>query len=350
MTSLEVSHLRVDFASNTVISDLSFSLEKGEIAALLGPSGCGKTTLLRAIAGLVAPAAGTVRLDNQLVGLSSVHLPPHKRSIGYVPQQGALFPHLSVAKNISFGLSKKVYSEVEIKRITDEMLELISMKGFEDAMPTELSGGQLTRVSLARALAIKPKMVLLDEPFSALDAQLRNVLREDVVSLLRSLKATAILVTHDREEALVSADKVLLMRGGDLAQFGSPEEVYEFPSTPQVAESTGDVLILPALSYGNNGYSYALSKVTPASDSLENGFVVIRPEEIKVVKSGAADTPFVTGVLCALDYYGHDAMLTISLDDSTQQIKSRVSAPLTLAIGDRVTLEHVGPIRFFSKP
>lgn len=350
MTSLEVSHLRVNFGSKTVIPDLSFSLQKGEIASLLGPSGCGKTTLLRAIAGLIAPAAGTVRLDSQLVGLSSVHLPPHKRSIGYVPQQGALFPHLSVAKNIAFGLSKKVYSAAEINRITDEMLELISMREFVDAMPTELSGGQLTRVSLARALAIKPKMVLLDEPFSALDAQLRNVLREDVVSLLRSLKATAILVTHDREEALVSSDKVLLMRKGDLAQFGTPEEVYEFPSTAQVAESTGDVLILPAASYANNDYSYALSKITPVTDLIENGFIVIRPEEIKVTKSSSLPSPLVTGVLSALDYYGHDAMLTISLDENSQQIKSRVSAPLTLAIGDRVTLEHVGPIRFFSKP
>lgn len=350
MTSLEVSHLRIDFGPKTIIHDFSFSLQKGEIASLLGPSGCGKTTLLRAIAGLIAPVAGTVRLDSQLVGLSSVHLPPHKRSIGYVPQQGALFPHLSVGKNISFGLSKKVYSAAEINRITDEMLELISMGEFVDAMPSELSGGQLTRVSLARALAIKPKMVLLDEPFSALDAHLRNVLREDVVSLLRTLKATAILVTHDREEALVSSDKVLLMRSGDLAQFGSPEEVYEFPSTPQVAESTGDVLILPASSHGNNGYSYALSKIIPHDDVFENGFIVIRPEEIKVLKSNSVNSKMVTGVLSALDYYGHDAMLTISLDDNSHQIKSRVSAPLTFTIGERVTLEHVGPIRFFSRP
>ena len=225
MTSLEVSHLDVKFGNRKVISDLSFSLNSGEIASLLGPSGCGKTTLLRAIAGLLTPSGGTIRLGAQLVGLSSLSLAPHKRSTGYVPQQGALFPHLNVARNIAFGIDKKKFTQTEMDSLTSEMLELIGMSGYEQVMPSELSGGQQTRVALARALAIKPKMVLLDEPFSALDAHLRNELRADVIALLRGLGATAILVTHDREEALVASDKVILMRDGAIAQYGSPEDV-----------------------------------------------------------------------------------------------------------------------------
>ena len=227
MSSLDISHLEVSFGTKKVIDDLSLSLREGEIAALLGPSGCGKTTLLRSIAGLIQPNSGTIRFGTQLVGLSSVVLPPHRRGIGYVPQQGALFPHLTVAKNIAFGLDKKVHSQLEINQIVAEMLELISMAGYENRQPSEISGGQQTRVALARALAVKPKMVLLDEPFSALDAQLRGELRSDVVALLRAAGTTAILVTHDREEALVSADRVVLMRDGKIAQHGTPEDVYE---------------------------------------------------------------------------------------------------------------------------
>ena len=154
MTSLSVSHLTVNFGSRTVISDLSFELRQGEIASLLGPSGCGKTTLLRAIAGLIQPASGAIRFGSQLVGVSSVVLPPHKRGTGYVPQQGALFPHLTVAKNIAFGLDKNTYTKAEIADITHEMIGLIGMKGMESRLPSQLSGGQQTRVALARALAI----------------------------------------------------------------------------------------------------------------------------------------------------------------------------------------------------
>ena len=347
MTSLEVSHLSVSFGERTVIGDLSFALQAGEIASLLGPSGCGKTTLLRAIAGLLQPREGTIRLGTQLVGLSSVVLPPHKRRTGYVPQQGALFPHLNVAQNIAFGLSKKEFSQAEITTTISEMLELIGMSGYENQMPTELSGGQQTRVALARALAIKPKMVLLDEPFSALDAELRNELRSEVVALLRAQGTTAILVTHDREEALVSSDKVVLMRDGKIAQYGSPEEVYESPVSPSVAVSTGDALVLSAHQAKDGSTSYALSSLSAPTGaaSTNNGYVVIRPEEISVSKSAAAG---VAGTLIQLDYYGHDAMLVVKLSDSSDVIRARVAGPMDFAVGDLVKVEHRGPIRFFA--
>jgi iron(III) transport system ATP-binding protein len=346
MTSLSVSHLTVNFGSRTVISDLSFELRQGEIASLLGPSGCGKTTLLRAIAGLIQPASGAIRFGSQLVGVSSVVLPPHKRGTGYVPQQGALFPHLTVAKNIAFGLDKKTYTKTEIADITHEMIGLIGMKGMEDRLPSQLSGGQQTRVALARALAIKPKLILLDEPFSALDAVLRDELRTEVVGLLRELGSTAILVTHDREEALVSSDRVILMRDGKVAQNGTPEEVYEAPISPEIAASTGDVLILPAQQSGTGATFYPLSLAGAASVGSETGYVVIRPEEIRV--STSADMG-VEGSLIHIDYYGHDAMLTVSVAQSSTPIKARVAGPADFTVGQKVYLQHLGPVRYFSR-
>ncbi len=346
MTSLSISHLNVNFGSRTVISDLSFDLREGEIASLLGPSGCGKTTLLRAIAGLIQPTSGTIRFGSQLVGVSSVVLPPHKRGTGYVPQQGALFPHLTVAKNIAFGLDRSTHSKSEISKITGEMISLIGMKGFEDRLPSQLSGGQQTRVALARALAIKPKLILLDEPFSALDAVLRDELRTEVVGLLRELGSTAILVTHDREEALVSSDRVILMRDGKVAQNGTPEEVYEAPISPEIAASTGDVLILPAEQSGNGETFYPLSLQGVSHTESATGFVVIRPEEIRV--SASADQG-VQGSLVHIDYYGHDAMLTVEIAQSTTPIKARVAGPADFTVGQKVYLQHVGPVRYFSR-
>jgi iron(III) transport system ATP-binding protein len=346
MRALEVSHLSVNFGSRNVLSDLSFSLAPGEIASLLGPSGCGKTTLLRAIAGLLQPSAGTIRLGSQLVGLSSVVLPAHKRQTGYVPQQGALFPHLNVARNIAFGLDKKSYSKQEISEITQEMLALIGMSGYENQMPTELSGGQQTRVALARALAVKPKMILLDEPFSALDAELRNELRSEVVALLRAQGTTAILVTHDREEALVSSDKVVLMRDGKIAQMGTPEEVYESPISPSIAVSTGDALVLDAQKFSNGSISYAISPSNAGQTPSENGFVVIRPEEISIKKAGAAGVP---ATLIQLDYYGHDAMLVLKIANDEKLIRARISGAIDFKVGDVVSIEHQGPVRFFAK-
>jgi iron(III) transport system ATP-binding protein len=346
MTSLEISHLDVKFGNRKVISDLSFSLNSGEIASLLGPSGCGKTTLLRAIAGLLTPSGGTIRLGAQLVGLSSLSLAPHKRSTGYVPQQGALFPHLNVARNIAFGIDKKKFTQSEMDNLTSEMLELIGMSGYEQVMPSELSGGQQTRVALARALAIKPKMVLLDEPFSALDAHLRNELRADVIALLRGLGATAILVTHDREEALVASDKVILMRDGAIAQYGSPEDVYENPTSPEIAVSTGDAMILPAQQGVDGAVNYPLNQIGNVKSAGTKGYVVIRPEEVIVSHQNSVG---MQAKLISLDYFGHDAMLTFSLAHTSELIKVRVAGHSGYSVGQTLSLTHEGPIRFFKE-
>lgn len=345
MTSLSISHLSVNFGERSVISDLSFDLKQGEIASLLGPSGCGKTTLLRAIAGLIQPKSGTIRFGTQLVGVSSVVLPPNKRGTGYVPQQGALFPHLTVAKNIAFGLDRDSNSKKQISEITDEMVNLIGMQGMEKRLPSQLSGGQQTRVALARALAIKPRLILLDEPFSALDAVLREELRTEVVGLLRKLGSTAILVTHDREEALVSSDRVILMRDGRVAQNGTPEEVYETPVSPEIAASTGDVLILPAQLLDSGKIRYSLSPEGGAPQDSASGHVVIRPEEIQVSRISQEG---IEGSLTHIDYYGHDAVLTVNVAGSLTVIKARVAGATEFTLGQKVYLKHLGPIRYFA--
>ena len=342
MSSLEISHLKVSLGNRLILDDLSFSLAEGQIAALLGPSGCGKTTLLRSIAGLIQPSDGTIRFGKQLVSLSSLVMPSHKRKIGYVPQEGALFPHLSVADNIAFGLDRSVFTKDQIRQTTKEMLNLIGLNGFENRMPNQLSGGQQTRVALARALAIKPAIVLLDEPFSALDAALRGDLRADVIDLLRKSNATAILVTHDREEALVSADVVALMRDGQIVQQGSPEAVYSKPISPSIAISTGDALVLNASQNADGSTAYLFNSSNVASP---NGQIVIRPEEIQIDRTLSATSP--KGRISKIDYYGHDAMVTV--DVQGQSVKVRIPGPFDFAVGEEVSVHHTGPVRFFAK-
>jgi ABC-type spermidine/putrescine transport systems, ATPase components len=344
VSSLEISHLKVSLGNRLILDDLSFSLAEGQIAALLGPSGCGKTTLLRSIAGLIQPSDGTIRFGKQLVSLSSLVMPSHKRKIGYVPQEGALFPHLSVADNIAFGLDRSVFTKDQIRQTTKEMLNLIGLQGYESRMPNQLSGGQQTRVALARALAIKPAIVLLDEPFSALDEALRDDLRSDVINLLRASKTTAILVTHDREEALVSADVVALMRAGKIVQQGSPEAVYSKPISPAIAVSTGDALVLDAQRLADGSTSYLFNPAAVGASS-ESGQIVIRPEEITLDRTISATSP--KGRISKIDYYGHDAMVTVEV--AGQSIKVRIPGPFDFLVGEEVGVHHTGPVRFFAK-
>jgi iron(III) transport system ATP-binding protein len=342
VSSLEISHLKVSLGQKLILNDLSFSLAEGQIAALLGPSGCGKTTLLRSIAGLIQPSDGTIRFGKQLVSLSSLVMPSHKRKIGYVPQDGALFPHLSVADNIAFGLDRSAFTKDQIRQTTKEMLNLIGLQGYENRMPNQLSGGQQTRVALARALAIKPAIVLLDEPFSALDEALRGELCADVIDLLRKSNATSILVTHDREEALVSADVVALMRDGQIIQQGSPEAVYSTPISPAMAVSTGDALVLDASKMADGSTSYLFNQST--GTAIASGHIVIRPEEIKIERNISATSP--KGRISKIDYYGHDAM--VSIDIAGNSLKVRIPGPFDYTVGEEVSLQHAGPVRFFA--
>lgn len=348
MTSLEINDLSVDLNSRRVLTNLNLQIPSGSFAAILGPSGCGKTTLLRSIAGLITPSGGAIRFGKQLVSVSSLVLPPHKRNIGYVPQEGGLFPHLPVAENVSFALSRKLPPK-ERDQIVNEMLELVGMKGFNNRSPQELSGGQQTRIALARALAMKPAMVLLDEPFAALDQALRVDISEEVVALLKKSGTTSIMVTHDREDALVSADVIALMRGGTVVQSGTPAQVYLNPISAEVALSTGDIDVIPAIKLASSQFVSALNQVDFNLDnqSVANlGEILIRPEEISISEQIA--TGSVTAKIIKINYYGHDALFELKVGHSQQGVRARITGPSTHQVGDTVSISHRGPIRWIS--
>jgi iron(III) transport system ATP-binding protein len=240
MTTLEVQHLTKRFTNSQLaaVSDISFGLKDGEILALVGPSGCGKTTTLRLIAGLERPDCGQISLNGQVLASETAFVPPERRGIGMVFQDHALFPHLTVFENVAFGLRGRKPSEIRLA--VRELLRLVGMETLASRYPHELSGGERQRVALVRALAPQPLLVLLDEPFSSLDADLRGEVREQVRGILKSMRATAIFVTHDQEEALYMGDRLAVLKRGHLEQIGAPEQIFHSSATRFVAEFMGD--------------------------------------------------------------------------------------------------------------
>lgn len=232
---LTVKGLTKRYGSTTVLHDLDLSVGKGEFISLLGSSGCGKTTLLRLIAGLMEPNLGRIMVDGQ----DLTHLAPHKRNIGVVFQNYALFPHLSVAENVAFGLKARGAASAEIAAQVREALALVRMEAFADRPISALSGGQQQRIAVARALAVKPKLLLLDEPFSALDRNLREAMQIDLRRIQRKLGITSIFVTHDQDEALVMSDRIAVMSQGRIEQLGTPSEIYDTPETLYVMKFVG---------------------------------------------------------------------------------------------------------------
>lgn len=223
------------FGQMTVLDRCSLSVSEGEVVTLLGPSGCGKTTLLRCIAGFWSPDAGSILID----GVDTVPVPVNRRPVGVVFQSYALFPHLTVAGNVSYGLKMRGMARAEIDRRVAAVLETVSLTGLEARYPAQLSGGQQQRVAIARVLVLEPRVLLLDEPFNALDAKLRGAMQVDLRQLIKSLGITAIFVTHDQEEALTMSDRIAVMRGGRIEQVAPPEEVFDRPATAYVADFIG---------------------------------------------------------------------------------------------------------------
>ena len=323
----------VDLGGQSVVRDASIDVAPGQVLALLGPSGCGKTTLLRAIAGLQRPTSGSIRIGDHLVCGPGTFVAPEKRRVGMVFQDGGLFPHLTVADNIGFGLR----GQANVARRVGDMLDLVGMAGFADRLPGTLSGGQQQRVAVARALAPEPSVLLLDEPFSALDAGFRVQIRREVKRLLATLGITTIVVTHDQEEAFAMGEQIAVMADGAIEQIGTPAELYESPVSPWVATFVGDGVRLE----GRLQDGVIITPLGPlparAADnsSLVDGpaVAIVRPEQLGL-------RPGEAGTVVDIEYYGHDVRYDVLLDDGSTATIRTLRADF--GIDDRVALAFDG--------
>ena len=274
---IEVKHLVKRFGALTVVDDMSFGVQPGELVALLGPSGGGKSTVLRIIAGLETADGGEVWLD----GVRVDHLHARQRQVGFVFQHYALFRHMTVAQNIAFGLDVRGVSRAEQEKTVDRLLLVIGLRGLGDRMPAQISGGQRQRVALARALAPTPKLLLLDEPFGAVDAKVREELRQWLRRMHDEVGATTIFVTHDQEEAFAIADRVMIIQSGRLEQHGTPLEVLDHPATEFVARFVGDVNVLPGVVRGDHAEVGPLMAPVHGLPDGQPVHVVLRAYDIK---------------------------------------------------------------------
>ncbi|MGH3941749.1 MAG: ABC transporter ATP-binding protein [Pseudonocardiaceae bacterium] len=341
MSELVVRGLAKSFGATPVLRGIDLTVPEGALAAVLGPSGCGKTTLLRVVAGFETADTGEVVIGGQLVCGPGVNVAPERRQIGIVPQEGALFPHLSVAGNVGFGLPRGRRAT----RVTD-MLELVGLGGYQTRMPHELSGGQQQRVALARALAPGPALVLLDEPFSSLDTALRAALREDVRRALHATGATAVLVTHDQQEALSTADVVAVLQTGTIVQAGTPVELYGSPHDLNIATFLGETVVLDAVLCEGDAADCALGRlpIRVAGRAAEAwGTVVLRPEQLLLGPPDSGVPARVEGVV----FYGHDALVRLALVDGSVPVTARTIGGHHLRTNDEVGLTISGVASFF---
>ena len=324
------------------VDDVSVSVAAGSIVSLLGPSGCGKTSLLRAIAGLERPVSGSISIGDHVVSGPGAWVKPEHRSVGMVFQDGALFPHLTVADNIAFGLNASHIKASRSERTTrvGELLDLVDLAGLGDRLPETLSGGQQQRVALARSLAPNPSVLLLDEPFSALDAGLRVHVRAEVARILREIGVTSIFVTHDQDEAFVLGDQVAVMREGRVEQFGAPDELYRTPATKWVARFVGEAnFVTGRPCAAADCVETPLGVVSIASDSTVKASdgdvdVLVRPEQVILSPGDAAE-------ITAVEYYGHDVRYELLLTDGTT-LSARTHPDVLRQRGDRVAIAFDG--------
>jgi iron(III) transport system ATP-binding protein len=344
---LDLEKVNVSYDTSQVLFDVSLKVDKGAFIAVAGPSGCGKTTLLRTILGLERASTGNIRLGKKMLTTHGIHLAPEKRKIGWVPQDAALFPMLTVAENIAFSLAKSprgVKKQAQSQKV-HELLELINMTDLASRMPHELSGGQAQRVALARALASEPNLVLMDEPFAGLDPVLRPQLRAEVKSILKASNTTALLVTHDQTEALSIADKIALLHNGRIEQFGLPEEVYNTPASIWVADFMGESNRLVAQRKGKK-----VQTILGTSEYLWMGEgeprdefdVIVRPESLKFA-------PGKDWKIAAVEYCGHDALITARHNLDGNSLDVRVPAEDIKPIGAQVGIKMTGPLLGYSQ-
>jgi ABC-type Fe3+/spermidine/putrescine transport system ATPase subunit len=324
-----MAYLQVDgaikrYGATTALNGVSFAVEKGEFFTLLGPSGCGKTTLLRSIAGFSQLSEGRIDLD----GVDLLAVPPHKRDIGMVFQDYAIFPHLTVAENVAFGLkARKVPASVIRERVA-EALATVRLTALAERLPAALSGGQQQRIGIARAMVVKPRLLLMDEPLSNLDAKLRLDLRDEIRDIQRTIGIAAIYVTHDQEEALAISDRICVMDGGRIEQIGTPQQIYGEPATRFVASFVGTMNLLPPSAFG-----------LPSSGGVAHW--AVRPERLRLAET---DTPAqfafsLTGAVEHFTYLGREAHLTVSAQG--HRLVAQIAAPpadLSIEAGREIKL------------
>jgi iron(III) transport system ATP-binding protein len=369
MSQLVVTGLHKAFGDHPVLTGLDLEVPAGELTAILGPSGSGKTTLLRVLAGFERADAGTVSIGDVIVDGPDAYLAPERRQIGYVPQEGSLFPHLTVAANIGFGLPARQRRGPVIA----ELLEAVGLAGLGRRYPHQLSGGQQQRVALARALAIRPKIVLLDEPFASLDAHLRASVRADVQRLLAQSGITGILVTHDQDEALSTADRVAVLRDGRIAQCAPPQDLYDRPADADIARFIGDANLIEGV-VDTDSVDTILGKLPVEPACLErlsgaSATVLVRPEQVELQtaepqangspnqpaaapRPGRPDGHELAGHVVAYGYHGHDAVIHVRPDHdaAAPTIIVRTVGGRQLPPGSPVTLRARGPVLAWPDP
>ncbi|HDT5144074.1 TPA: ABC transporter ATP-binding protein [Klebsiella michiganensis] len=341
---LELSSISKSFAGTRVLENLNLTVAAGSRTAIVGPSGSGKTTLLRILAGFETPDSGRIVMQGRTLFAQGTFIPAHLRGVGYVPQEGALFPHLNVADNIAWGLDG---SRQEKYQQVAALMERVSLdRQLANHWPHEISGGQQQRVALARALAQRPALMLLDEPFSALDTGLRAATRKATADLLAQAGVASILVTHDQNEALSFASQVAVMRQGRFAQVGTPYEVYSRPVDEETALFLGDALVLPAELRGGRARCAIGEISTDDPHAVGQGRVMLRPEQLVISPSPADGQPL---TVRDVDFSGHLSTLTLAMPGEGEPLIVKTVSRQLWRPGAAVRIEVVGEARVFAR-
>lgn len=341
---LHLENVTKQFAKTTIaaVEAVTLALPQGDLLGLLGPSGCGKTTLLRLIAGFEEPQTGTIKIDGRTVAGDGNGIAPEQRDIGMVFQDYALFPHLTVAKNVAFGLqNSRKKALFNTQKRTAEVIALVGLQGLENRYPHQLSGGQQQRVALARAIAPQPALVLLDEPLSNLDVQVRLRLRQEVREILKNTGTSGVFVTHDQEEALSISDWVAVMQQGQLEQFGTPEDIYQKPTSRFVAEFVTQANFVMAQRQGDLWETEVGCFKASMHESFERGELMIRQEDIILKPDEQA-----TVVISDRQFLGREHSYCL-LTASGRKIFARTSCSVAIPIGTKVQLSVDNPLRVF---
>ena len=334
MSAIMLTQVTKSYGATAVLTGVDLAVPNGSLTAVLGSSGSGKTTLLRLIAGFERLDAGTITIGGHTVDDGNRTVRAQRRDVGYVPQEGALFPHLTVKGNIGFGVLRRDHGKVQ------QFIDLVGLSGLERRLPHQLSGGQQQRVALARALAIRPKVILLDEPFSSLDASLRDSLRHDVTRILARTGTTTILVTHDQDEALALADQIIVLREGKVVAAADPRTLYNNPATIAAATLTGEANILSANVRANQVHcvlgTIPLHTNSPVDDGPSQ--ILLRPEQLILHDKPQKNT--VSATVVYTQYHGHNALVHIAVNGPEHQmLLARTPGHLALTAGQKIWVE-----------